>query len=255
MNRSEFDAVYRQLILDQSFLEGSSYYLERKERYWNTLARLEPFLEADARMLDIGGGQFALLAKRLFRCQSEVADLDSRYRTSIDSAGIPFHHLNLVEDDFRFEQPFQLVMMGEVIGHVPVPPHLVFEKLAATLAPGGRLVITTPNLFRLRNVIRMIRAKPLFYHFMQPYKDLPPGHFIEYDREHMEWQMRRASLDVEVSQHAQLDLGGATPSARVARRLIAPLLWLRPVWKDNLFVVGRKPQTATPDGANTAARS
>lgn len=241
MNRSEFDAAYQSLILEQSFLEGSAYYLERKERYWNTLRRLEGCLLPGTRILDIGGGQFALLAQRLFQCRTEVADIDSRYRQSIDSAGIPFHHLNLVADDFRFDHPFDLVILGEVIGHVPVPPHVVFSKLSALLAPGGRIAITTPNIFRLRNLIRMVLAKPMFAHFVLPHKDMPPGHFIEYDLEQMVWQMQFAGLEVEAREHAQLDLGGATLSARLVRQMLSPLLQVRPVWRDNLFVLGRKP--------------
>lgn len=241
MNRQQFDDAYASLIIQQDFLEGAAYYRERKERYWNTLRKIAFCLEPGSQVLDIGGGHFALLTKRLFQARSELADLDSRYRASVDSAGIPFHHLNLVEDDFHFEHPFDLVILGEVIGHVPVPPHMVFAKLAATLAPGGRLVMTTPNLFRLRNVVRMLLAKPMFEHFVMPGRDRPPGHFIEYDLEQMKWQMAFAGLEVEVGEHAQLDLGGATFSARLIRRLLWPLLWLRPVWRDNLFVIGRKP--------------
>lgn len=227
MNRQEFDEAYNSLIIQQNFLEGAAYYLDRRERYWNTLCKMTFCLTPGARVLDIGGGHFALLTQRLFKARSELADLDSRYRASVDSVGIPFHHLNLVEDDFRFEHPFDLVILGEVIGHVPVPPHLVFSKLAATLAPGGRLVMTTPNLFRLRNVVRMLLAKPLFEHFVMPGRDRPPGHFIEYDLEQMKWQMAFAGLEVEVGEHAQLDLGGATVAARLIRRFLWPALWLR----------------------------
>lgn len=253
MNRRDFEEAYRSLIIEQAFLEGEQYYLDRKERYWNTLHRLSPFLAPGSRMLDIGGGQFALLTQRLFKCQPEVADIDSRYRASVESAGIVFHHLNLVEDAFRFDHPFDLVVLGEVIGHVPVPPHLVFTKLAATLAPGGRIALTTPNLFRLRNVIRMLIAKPLFEHFVLPGKDMPPGHFTEYDITQLRWQMEFSGLEVEVAEHAQLDLGGATLSTRVIRRLLSPLLWMHPVWRDNLFVVGRKPEVAVVSQARSAA--
>lgn len=253
MNRLDFDDAYRSLIIEQAFLEGRQYYIDRKERYWNTLTRLSYCLTPGSRVLDIGGGQFALLTQRLFQCQPEVADLDSRYRASVESAGIAFHHLNLVEDAFRFDHPFDLVIMGEVIGHVPVPPHVVFAKLASTLAPCGRIALTTPNLFRLRNVIRMLVAKPIFEHFVLPGKDMPPGHFTEYDLTQMRWQMEYAGLEVEVGENAQLDLGGATLLTRTVRRLLSPLLWLRPVWRDNLFVVGRKPSASAPSLKPAAA--
>lgn len=240
-DRSRFEEAYARLILKNAFLETPAYYEQRKERYWNTLRHLAPYLDQGKRVLDIGGGQFALLTRDLYGADSEVADLDSRYRASLDAAGIAFHHLDLIKDEFRFEQPFDLVILGEVIGHVPAPPHWVFEKLAAVLRPGGRLALTTPNLFRLRNVVRMLVAKPIFTPFVMPEKDRPPGHFIEYEQPQLEWQLQQAGLVVEVSEHLQLDMGGATSAARLGRRLATPLFWLRPVLRDSLLMVGRKP--------------
>ena len=238
--RSRFDEAYGRLVLSNAFIETNDYYKQRKERYWNTLCLMKPFLVQGQRMLDIGGGQFALLTKALYGCDSEVADLDSRHRASIDSAGVAFHHLDLMKDDFRFERLFDLVMLGEVIGHVPAPPHWIFEKLGKILKDGGVLALTTPNLFRLRNVVRMMMAKPIFTPFVMPEKDRPPGHFIEYDQLQLEWQMREAGFIVELSKHVQLDMGGSTIRARVGRRMAAPLYRLRPVLRDNLLLVGRK---------------
>lgn len=241
LDRRQFDETYARLILKNSFLETNIYYEQRKERYWNTLSRLEAYLGEGKRVLDIGGGQFALLSRDIFNADAEVADIDSRYRASLDSAGIVFHHLDLIKDAFQFDRPFDLVILGEVIGHVPAPPHVIFQKLGDVLNPGGRLALTTPNLFRLRNVLRMILAKPIFTPFVMPSKDRPPGHFIEYDQPQLDWQLRQAGLEVEVSAHVQLDMGGSTPGARLGRRLAAPLYWMRPVLRDNLFMVGRKP--------------
>ena len=33
MNRQEFDEAYNSLIIQQNFLEGAAYYLDRRERY------------------------------------------------------------------------------------------------------------------------------------------------------------------------------------------------------------------------------
>ncbi len=119
-DRKRFEEAYERVILKNTFLETKAYYEQRKERYWNTLRHLAPYL-VGKRVLDIGGGQFALLTKALYGTDSEVADLDSRYRASLDSSGIAFHHLDLMKDEFRFERPFDMVILGEVIGHVPAP--------------------------------------------------------------------------------------------------------------------------------------
>lgn len=49
-------------------------------------------------------------------------------------------------------EPFDVVVLGEVIEHV-ANPGLLLEALKQTVAPGGRLVLTTPNANRLVNVM------------------------------------------------------------------------------------------------------
>lgn len=44
----------------------------------------------------------------------------------------------------RFEKPFDLIVMSDVIEHVNAPVRAI-DNLAKQLAPGGRLLITTPN--------------------------------------------------------------------------------------------------------------
>jgi hypothetical protein len=63
----------------------------------------------------------------------------------------------------------------------------------------------------------------------------------------MEWQMREAGLELELSERAQLTWGGATRGARLARRMLRPALALRPLWRDNLVLLGRRP--GAPDAA------
>ena len=61
------------------------------------------------------------------------------------------------------------------------------------LRPRGLLLCSTPNLYRLRNVVYLLRGRPLFDHF-----DLPGergyGHVLEYSAEHLAWQFQRAGF-------------------------------------------------------------
>jgi 2-polyprenyl-3-methyl-5-hydroxy-6-metoxy-1,4-benzoquinol methylase len=131
--------------------------------------------------------------------------------------------------------------MAEVIEHVPRPPHLVFADLKECLRPGGTLVITTPNLYRFRNRVRMALGQPIFDHFRYPQMDRPLGHFLEYSREQIEWHLREAGFEIRLSRLDQLDYGGASAGARLARQALRPLLWLRPLWRDSLVFLARRP--------------
>jgi 2-polyprenyl-3-methyl-5-hydroxy-6-metoxy-1,4-benzoquinol methylase len=244
-----FREVYDAVILGADFLEEHAYYEHYRERYWRTLGYIEPLLtQPHARVLDIGSGQFALLCRHLFDARCDVADIDSRHVEVLRRSGIGFQQVDLFRGAPVGREAYDLVVLAEVIEHVPRPPYLVFGELRACLRPGGRLLVTTPNLYRLRNVVRLALGRRVFDPFLVPEKDRPLGHFLEYDLGQLTWHMREAGFEVERATIDQLDHGGMSTGARLARQMLRPLLALRPLWQDNLVLVGRRPieQGASP---------
>lgn len=245
ISRAAFRKVYDQVILGADFTEEPDYYRHYRERYWRTLGYIQDCLAAPSpRILDVGSGQFALLCRHLLDVRCDVADIDSRYTAVLERHGVGFVQLDLSQGGPDAGPIYDLIVMAEVIEHVPRPPHLVFRDMAECLKPGGRLLVTTPNLYRLRNALRMLRGQRIFDHFRFPEKDRPLGHFLEYSLEQMRWQLSEAGLEVELARIDQLDRGGASRRARVARRLLGPIFRLRPIWQDNLVLVARRPDPA-----------
>ena len=237
-----FDRVYDAVILGNHFFEGQEYYRQFKDRYWNTLKYVSECLRPEqTRLLDVGSGQFALLAKHLYGAQAEVVDIDSRYTRVLSDNGIPFRRADLSREPIDAHPPYDVVVLAEVIEHVPTPPYVVFESIQRSLSPGGFLVVTTPNLYRLRNLVRMATGRPIFDHFRVPEQDGPLGHFLEYSQEQMEWHVERAGFRIHRSELTQLSLGGATSLTRFARRTLAPVFAARPLWRDNIVMIGQKP--------------
>ena len=72
-----------------------------------------------------------------------------------------------------------------------MPGHVALRRLRAILCPGGLLLCSTPNLYRLRNIVYLVRGRALFDRF-----DLPGvrgyGRVLEYSAEHLAWQFGRA---------------------------------------------------------------
>lgn len=239
-----FREAYTRTIHGRRFLEEAAYYDQFRDRYANTLAYVAEALRdvaPPARILDVGSGQFALLSRALFGAECDVADIDTRYTDALREQGVGFMEVDLSRGGPPAEGRYDLVILAEVIEHVPRPPHRVFEELARVLEPGGRLLVTTPNLYRLRNVVRLASGRPVFSMFREPARDRPLGHFVEYAKEQMEWQLREAGLELERSELVQLSYGGASRGARAARKILRPLLALRPLWRDNLVLVARRP--------------
>ena len=134
--RSQFDEIYDTKIVDGGFFESDEYYRNERERYWRTLqllCRVMP--SAPARIFEIGGGQIALLCKSLFGDECTVGDISEQYILPIRESGIDFVTFNLTETDAReIGQQYDIVLLLEVIEHIPLPGYVVMEKLKPLLA-------------------------------------------------------------------------------------------------------------------------
>lgn len=101
--------------------------------------------------------------------------------TDIDGERIAFAARHGYEIDYQdcetmaLDQRFDLIVLSDVIEHVNSPVVAV-RNLAAHLAPGGKLVITTPNATAANVIFKtMFRTNPnVFYDHMTTYY---PEHF------------------------------------------------------------------------------
>ena len=237
--RRAFDAV----IQSDDFREGAQYYDDYRDRYERVFRNVEEILGGRAgRILDVGGGQYAVLARRLLRgVEADVADIEIQYTKVLAENGVGFVAIDLSSEPLRAAQPYDLAVLSEVIEHVPKPPHLVFRNLAEALVPGGHLLVTTPNLYRLRNLVRLATGRPVFDYFRVPTPDAPLGHFVEYALDQIVWQLGEAGFEIAQAGLVQLSHGGSSTFARISRTLLAPVFAIRPQFRDNILVVARKP--------------
>lgn len=240
-----FDEVYRDRILSQAFCEAPEYYLQQRPRYRRTLSLIDRLdLPSSPRVLEVGGGQLALLMQAMRGARPMVLDLSERWSGAVTTHGIDFRVGDLVRDDPGFQDEFDLVVLCEVIEHMPIPGHLVIERIAGWLKPSGLLFMTTPNLYRLRNVVRVAMGMSIFCPFRIPPRGSGIGHFFEYSPDNLAWQIREAGLEVVSMEHHQLVNAGAHWWTHLGRVLCSPLLSI-PRFRDGLVAVARKPSTWT----------
>lgn len=90
--------------------------------------------------------------------------------------------------------PYQLIVMAEVLEHVHMPPSVVLGWIASLLAPGGYLLVQTPNAVALAKRLRMLVGR-------NPFQPLSadrayPGHMREYTTAELIREGRALGLEV-----------------------------------------------------------
>ncbi|HZC23857.1 MAG TPA: class I SAM-dependent methyltransferase [Candidatus Binatia bacterium] len=246
-NPKQFDAVYDQFVARDEIAFGDrQYYLRYRSRYKLCIERFAQLMPPNQRnVLDIGGGQLAMICMKLWGDRGTVVDLPGPHLDYMARHGVDIKVWNLCEEDAPFSDRFDFIFMSEVIEHIPIPGYIVLERLRKLLKPGGVLLCTTPNLYRIRNMIYMITGHQIFDHFQYPDRHISLSHVIEYSREHLEWQFQRAGFS-----RCKVELVEMHHS--VNNPFLRPLGWLRyplyavPRWRANLIATAYAP---APDDA------
>jgi SAM-dependent methyltransferase len=108
------------------------------------------------------------------------------------------HLLNVEEDRLPFEdERFDVVLFCEVIEHLLMDPLHVLHEVNRVLKPDGVIVLTTPNVARLTNVLALLNGANLY----DPYSGYGPygRHNREYTRHELHLLLGFAGFDVDIS--------------------------------------------------------
>lgn len=87
------------------------------------------------------------------------------YRSRGVDAELPctFQQFNLEEDRFPYDDgSFEVVVFCEIIEHLLMDPLHSLREIRRVLAPNGLLVLSTPNVARLGNVLSMIEGLNIY---------------------------------------------------------------------------------------------
>lgn len=237
---SRFRAEYDRWIVGGRFNEVPEYYPRYRSRYEGVLKRFAAHASPEpCDVLDIGGGQLALLCKLLWGDRGTAADVVDGHLGYLREQGVETVCWNLAQQDAPFERRFDVVFFMEVIEHLPIPGYVALERLRKVLKPGGLLVCTTPNFYRLRNVVYVATGKRIYDHFKKP-EEGPLGHVIEYDEPRLRWQLDRAGFSDAKIEMCYFDHQPNDPIFRVLSFLGKPL-FLVPRFRDCMVAIARAP--------------
>jgi SAM-dependent methyltransferase len=226
LDRHRFRAEFDSVIVGGAFQESPDYYPRYRSRYEHileTYAAITP--AAPLEVCEVGGGQHALLASRLWGDRATVGDLAGPHLDHLERHGVRTARWDLTEDECPFgREEFDRIFLCEVIAHVPVPPHVYLAKLHATLRPGGRIIVTTPNLHRLRNLAFLALGRDPWAYFARTQGDHFFGMYLDYSRDHLAWQLETAGFCDVTVELVDFPHRATTTLGRVGNTIGRPLL-------------------------------
>jgi len=140
---------------ETGFVDDEATYLAfHRRRFFETLIRVARTVPRRARVLDLGG-QFLHAAMALHELDYVVdaADIapyaeDPRL-VARAREGLALHRIrSLAQLDFP-DATYDAVLLLEILEHLAQNPRPMWVELARVLKPSGRVIVTTPNLYRV----------------------------------------------------------------------------------------------------------
>ncbi len=177
-------------------VEVRPYLAFQARRYPRIVEMLRPYQPFHGRrILDIGGGVGSLdvILAAAFGGTFELADV-APASPGLDGAlrdrGIAAHHVvDLTADHPLAGLPsdYDLLLFVEVLEHLLVNPLLLFREFWGHLRPGGLLFLTTPNLARLGNRLKLVLGRSIKESGRYPLEaGQTYGHVVEYTRSELD---------------------------------------------------------------------
>jgi SAM-dependent methyltransferase len=146
-----------------------------------------------------------------------------------------FVNINIERDRLPYHDgAFDVVLFCEVIEHLTQDPTFALLECHRVLKPGGRLLVTTPNVLRVEHVLRMLSGSGNVFH---PYS----GHGV-YGRHQREYTMGEMRDLLEGCGYTivEAEIKNYEPSRSLLLRI------MKTIWRnrrDNLFLLAKtRPQ-------------
>jgi SAM-dependent methyltransferase len=145
-------------------------YIRQAAHRWFEIVQLIESFGPIGRCLDIGTSPLTFALKR--SCPElntlEALDFSKHFESRCRAASIKLYLPGTEWLDEIPNESFDCIVFLEVIEHLHMNPETVLKQFKQKLRPGGRLILSTPNLMCFGNRIRMLFNHKKLYHFTYP---------------------------------------------------------------------------------------
>jgi SAM-dependent methyltransferase len=161
-------------------------------------------LPSRPRVLDVGPSPLTTLLAECLGVAVDTLGLDA-----LGFAGSASRHYDFDLNDSQFEekwigveQPYDLVVMGEIIEHMHTSPARVLSFVRSLLVPGGLLLLGTPNGVALGRRLHIAAGRNPYHLINEDPTD--PLHFREYTQREMNHYVESAGFELVRSEMVSL---------------------------------------------------
>jgi SAM-dependent methyltransferase len=217
----EFMSLLASVSIDRAPTDELAVYLEMDfERFVLTFDAVGGW---SGRLLEIGANpyflttllfeysSFEVVATNSFDADAEgLFEQQMRYvRPSgeVIDRSISYHSVNVERHALPFaDGSFDVVVFCEVIEHLLTDPLFALKEIHRVLRPGGGIIVSTPNVARADNVVRLAQGLNVY----DPYSGYGPygRHNREYNRHELVSLLQFAGFDVLTHFTADVHDGG-----------------------------------------------
>lgn len=157
-----------------------------------TASELEKSLAKGSRILDLAAGTGAM-SLRLCDMGYDVTATDYVAENFRLHGSVPFFTADLNEDfACNFGQQFDAIMASEIIEHLENPRHFA-RQCFMLLAPGGKLMLSTPNIDTTASIVSFLRNGTFAWFNNLDYKN--EGHITPLTQ----WQIEKCFVEAGMS--------------------------------------------------------
>ena len=224
------------------------------------------------RVLDIGTSLGVVpLTLKHFGVTAYACDhpRERRFGLWLEKEGVAYVSFDLSQGDLPYQDEFfDVVILKDVIEHLPFSPKRTLEAIHRILKPKGLLMLITPNVARLSSRIRLLLGRSIhppvrsFYDSEFPFH----GHYREYSCDELKRMLSWSRFEVVTANFLQqsdvlflLNQRKSFSNNRFQKitwkQIIALLAWkpltlLAPSLAQMIFVVARKSEIRVEDAVH-----
>lgn len=157
----------------------TEYFDNNYDRYVTTLSELDLNVSPAKSVLDVGilPGHMAMCMNKLgFRVSGisfgrRVEAICSQALNNLKGMGIEIAHLNIESSPLPFpDDKYDYIMFTDVIEHLSSNLMEVMAELGRVLKPGGKLIVSTPNVANIGNRIEISKGRNIYWQMYQFYE-------------------------------------------------------------------------------------